>query len=162
MKNITNEKEILETLERQAFLIEKKVGQSIASIKEFSREISQHDHVAIGINDLEQLVPVFLSESLFRLIDVAPEDYFKNPMHYINQYLFPGDFDKSAKTVRNHLLSQSANLPISFIQRMKMYNGTEHEGIYTLSKKIVGGNALLNIGIRINSITKVQHVRQML
>lgn len=155
MKNITNEKEILETLERQAFLIEKKVGQSIASIKEFSKEISKNDHVAIGINDLEQMIPMFLSESLFRLIDVSPEDYFKDPMYYINQYLFPGDFDKSAKTVRNHITGQNANLPVSFIQRMKVYNGVEHEGVYTLSKKIKGGNALLNIGIRINSITKV-------
>ncbi|OJJ17623.1 hypothetical protein BKI52_27565 [marine bacterium AO1-C] len=155
MKNITNEKEILETLERQAFLIEKKIGNDIEAIKEFSKEISSNDQVVVGFNDLEQLVPVFLSDSLFRVIDISPEDYFKDPMHYIEQYIFPGDFDKGAKVVRGRLLSDQPDLPISFIQRMKAWNANEHEGVYTLSKKLKANNALLNIGIRINSITKV-------
>ncbi|HAS44911.1 MAG TPA: helix-turn-helix transcriptional regulator [Microscillaceae bacterium] len=155
MKNITNEKEILKTLELQAYLIEKKVGNDIVLIKELSKELSKDDRSAIGLNDLQQFVPVFLSDSLFRLIDVCPEDYFKDPMHYINQYLFSGDFEKGAKVVRDRLESETPDLPVSFIQRMKILNTKDFEGVYTLSKKLPGSNLLLNIGIRVNSITQV-------
>ena len=96
MKSITNEKEILETLELQAYLIEKRIGNDVSSIKILSKELSQDDRSVIGLSNLQQFTPVFLSESIFRMIDVIPEDYFKDPHYYISQYLFPGDFEKAA------------------------------------------------------------------
>ena len=155
MKSITNEKEILETLELQAYLIEKRIGNDVSSIKILSKELSQDDRSVIGLSNLQQFTPVFLSESIFRMIDVIPEDYFKDPHYYISQYLFPGDFEKAANLVRNRLERPTSDLPVSFIQRMKVFNQQDHEGIYTITKKLTQSNRLLNIGIRINSITQV-------
>jgi len=155
MKKITNEKEILEMLEIQAYLIEKKIGNDIVSIKEFSEELAKEDRAAVGLGDLQEFIPVFISDSLFRLIDISPEDYFKDPMYYINQYLFSGDFEKGAKIVKDRLEGTKPDLPVSFIQRMKILGTEEYEGVYTLSKKLSGSNLLLNIGIRVNSITQV-------
>ncbi|OJJ17626.1 hypothetical protein BKI52_27580 [marine bacterium AO1-C] len=150
MYKYTNEKEILEALERQALLIEQKLNKGIITLEELNEELS--GEVPIATHDLSDIAPIYLNNGALDIIDMPYDEYLHNLNKFVKIMHFPGTYERNVSLVMHHLGSEKSELPISYIQRMKLYNRTGFEGLYTLSKKNAKTQELFNIYIPINTI----------
>ncbi len=150
MYKYTNEKEILEALERQALVIEQKMNEGIIKLEDLNAEL--YGKVPIATHDLSDITPTYLNNRALDIVDMPYDEYLKN----INQFLkikhFPGTYERNLHLVKQHLASERSEQSVSFIQRMKLYNRSEFEGLYTLTKKNPRTQELFNIYIPVNII----------
>lgn len=153
MKNIVNEKEILEALERQAFLIEQKLNNEVLNIGELNDNLPSD--ISVGISDLETMLPIYLSDKALVLLDLPRKEYFENPMLFIKDRIYPGDFNKSVNIVSNHFSTHSRDLPIGFIQRAKLNGAQKFSGMFTVTKRNTKARQLSNIVINLQVLGQV-------
>ncbi|EAY30474.1 response regulator transcription factor [Microscilla marina] len=153
MKRIVSEKEILEALERQAFLIEQKLNLDAMSIVDLNESVPKG--VMVTLNSSEDFVPVYLSDQSLKMLDAPRELYFKNPSEYIQKLVYPGDFEKNASIVSSHFSGENRFAPVSFIQRLKLYGGDVYEGMFTVTKQNRHKKELSNILIRVKNLGQV-------
>jgi DNA-binding CsgD family transcriptional regulator len=89
------------------------------------------------------------------MLNAPRDDYFQNPIKYINKDVFPGDFEKNSLIVAQHLSSDHKHSPIGFIQRLKLYGGDQYEGVFSIAKHNSLKKELSSIIIRVNLIGQV-------
>ncbi|HAS44912.1 MAG TPA: helix-turn-helix transcriptional regulator [Microscillaceae bacterium] len=150
MYKYTNEKEIIEALERQAFLFEQQIVLGKVKVKDIE-EMLPHT-VTLGIHDLDNIRPTYYSKRLFELYAVTREMFGEDPFLAAKKVTFPGDFDKSARLLAAHLTSDRKQLPISFVQRLKVSDDQDFEGIFTVTNRIQHSPELVSIGFKLSEL----------
>ncbi|HAS44913.1 MAG TPA: helix-turn-helix transcriptional regulator [Microscillaceae bacterium] len=152
MYKYTNEKEILAALERQAFLIEQKINSGIITLEDLSEELN--GKLPIATHNVNTLVPAYLNDNALKILDRSYEEYLTNMDMLVKTLHFPGSYERSVSLVKDHLESRQAELPVSYIQRMRFYGQKDFKGLYTLTKKNKQTGELFNIYIPIDTIVK--------
>lgn len=150
MYKYTNEKEIIEALERQAFFIEKNLLKNGLNIKDWEHLLP--DLVTFAVHKMNDMVPIYYTPNLFELYEISAENFQKNPLLAAKQITFPGDFDKSIKLVNDHLMSEKQDLPVSFIQRLKIAGKQDFEGVFTVTKEMKGASELVSVGFKLSHL----------
>ncbi|OJJ17624.1 hypothetical protein BKI52_27570 [marine bacterium AO1-C] len=143
MHKYTNEEEILAALERQALLIEQKINKGLVTLEYLNDELPGAS--AISTHDTQEFKPVFISKKSLRIMQLNKTELLSQPLQTLSNIVFPGDFQKNAHWVARHLSGKYHQLPVSYIQRMKLYGKSTYTGIYTLSKKNSQTNNLMSI-----------------
>ncbi|HAS44914.1 MAG TPA: helix-turn-helix transcriptional regulator [Microscillaceae bacterium] len=143
MHKYTNEKEILEALERQTLLIEQKLNKGLMKLEALDKDLPST--ISISTYQLADFRPVYFGDEALELMGVSSEEFFLNPIKSVQKNGFPGDFLKNKLLVSQHLLGNRKHQPISYIQKVKIGGKKDYEGLYTLSKKNELTNELLNI-----------------
>ncbi|OJJ17625.1 hypothetical protein BKI52_27575 [marine bacterium AO1-C] len=146
MRKYTNEKEILEALERQAFILGKKLEQKDISIQEYSDALPHE--ITVVKHELERFAPTFFAERSLTMLDMSPEEYTKDALN-IKRYVFPGDFERSVALIEG--MGNKQETPVSYLQRIKLYGKETYEGIYSLSKKSLVNNELVSVYIPVRN-----------
>jgi len=147
MHKYTNEKEILEALERQSLLIEQKLNKGVFTLEELNNELP--GATTISTHDLQRFSPIYTSKKALDVLQVNVEELQTAQLQTLSKIVFPGDFQKNAHYVSKHLSSQNHQLPISYIQRLRLYGKATYTGVYTLSKENLWLNSLMSINIPI-------------
>ena len=154
MKQYTNEQEILDALERQAFLIEQNLNKNVITLQEFNTELPES--VAVVTHSLGNfLPPIYFGKKSLDMANISQKEYLQNPLESIKSNNSPGNYEKHSKLVVNHLSGDKQNLPVSYIQKVKLYNGVKYEGLFTFSKKNQKSAELISIYIPVNILINV-------
>jgi len=153
MYKYTNEKEILEALERQALLIEQRLNSGFITLDELNGVLPPT--AAIVLHEMKSFTTVYLSDKSLKILNVSREEYIKNPLESIRNCVFPGSFERSAHQINSNLSKEQHHLPIAYFQRIKMYGGPNYEGFYTLSKLNNQTGNLSSIYLPIDHLTEV-------
>jgi len=155
MHKYSNEKEILAALERQAFLIERKINRGVIKLEDLNEELN--GRLPIATHHLNTFVPAYFNDQALKILDRSYEDYLSNMDTLVKHLHFPGSYERSVSLVKNHLESHQAELPISYIQRLRFYGQKDFKGLYTLTKKNAQTNELFNIYIPVNTIVNASN-----
>ncbi|HAS44915.1 MAG TPA: helix-turn-helix transcriptional regulator [Microscillaceae bacterium] len=150
MHKYTNDKEILEALERQALLIQQKFSNDTASLDRLNNELPHKS--SVSKHDLVNFNHVYISEKAVGILEIPKEKMISEPIHSVNKILFPGDFQRSVDWIQRHLSSNKNEHPTSYIQRMKLKGSNNYEAVYTLSKKDTKRNELISIYLPIKDL----------
>jgi len=150
MYKYTNEQEIIEALERQAFILEHKIMQGKVNLEEIEELLPET--VTLTVHELNNFEPIFYGKRLFELYAVERDLFEENPLLAAIKVLFPGDFDKSAKLLKTHLTSDKKQLPVSFVQRVKVQDSQDFEGIFTVTKQIQHSSELVSVGFKLSNL----------
>ncbi|WP_299463657.1 response regulator transcription factor [uncultured Microscilla sp.] len=151
MRRIVSEKEILEALERQAFLIEQKLNLDSMSIGELNASLPEN--AMVNLNSMNDLLPKYIKPSFLEKLDLTLDEVLKDPVGHIKKDVYPGDFERAALLVKTHLFGKKPiSQSVSFIQRIKHPLTQSYEGIFTLTKPIQKKQNLMGINISLNAI----------
>ena len=154
MKQLITEKEILEALERQTFLIEQHLNKPNIDLNHLNEALPSG--VSVGTYNLSTFVPKYLSDKTFKILKVSREEYLSNLNQFIRTHVFPGDFEKSIQLIQNHLASNKKHLSVSTIQRLKLFNEQSFKGYLTTFKpQYKGENELYTTFIPLQSVGNV-------
>lgn len=149
MNSFTNEQEILDALERQTFLIEKKLDKGIISIQEIN---DLTETCAVNTNNLEDFTLSYIGKNHEQMLGFGIDVLKENPLSLIKKLVYPGDFAKGVRLVKDYLLGDSAHDSVSYIQRTKALNGTQYIPFYTLTRVIKSQNILTSIVIPLHKL----------
>jgi len=149
MHKYTNEKEILEALERQALLVEQKLNKQAITLNELNEELP--GSACVSKHDLVTFKVVYVSEKALRISDTSREEVTNSPVKYANKITFPGDLYKGISVVKRHLASHHKQRAVGYLQRFKMLS-TEYNPWYTVTKADTRRNELISTYIPINEL----------
>ncbi|EAY30473.1 response regulator transcription factor [Microscilla marina] len=161
MAKVFTEKEILEALERQAFLIQQRMNKDGVSIEALNDSLP--GRIVINLLDLKTMLPSYIGHKSLDMLNIPHNIFFEKPMSVIQECLFPGDFEKSVVLLKKHLSTKSKDLPISYIQRTKLYKkDSDYSGMFTVAKQNVLTGKLCNLvlpveefGVATNKMTRL-------
>ena len=153
MKQFTSEKEILEVLEHQAFLIKNRLKHNTPLIKNLNEELP-HD-IVIVTHKLQTFEPVYFDTKTFDMMNVSPEEYVQNPLASVKRNNFPGNYERSSRITMDHLASTKKDSPVCFIQKVRLFDRPNYEGLFTCVVKIGNTEEVASILIPVSHIAKV-------
>lgn len=152
----TNEQEILDALERQAFLFDQKFAQGIFSLDEINSLMPGNG--TINLNNTQDHTVTHSDKDLESLLGISYEQFAENPFFYLNKMMYPGDFEKGVRLVETFLLGNTDHSTVSHIQRIKPLGGSEYIAFYTLGRLMKGQpNMTANISVPLNDLAKVSN-----
>jgi DNA-binding CsgD family transcriptional regulator len=153
MKQLTNEKEILESLEHQAFLIKNRLRQSKPFIKNLNEELPRD--IVVVTHKLQTFEPVYFDIKTFDMMNVSPEEYVQNPLASVKRNNFPGNYERSSRITTDHLASEKKDSPVCFIQKVRLFDRPDYEGLFTCVVKIAHSDEVASILIPVNRVAQV-------
>lgn len=151
----TNEQEILDALERQAFLFDQKYHQGILSLEEMDRFIPGIG--TINLNNTSDHTVNHIGKQENDFVGINYEEFLQDPFFYLNNMMYPGDFEKGVRLAETYLINNSGQATISYIQRVKPLKGTEYTAFYTLGRLLKNKELTANILIPVNDLGKVSN-----
>lgn len=154
MKKIFTEKEILEALERQAFLIDQKLNQQNLNIKEANTLV--HD-CAINLNNNKDFTLKHLGVNFEKVLNISTQNLLENPFYFVKNLVYPGDFEKGVNLTKNFILNNKKPTAVGYIQRIKPMGSNTFLPLYTVTKHSSQSDDLISIVVPVNKLTTVSN-----
>lgn len=152
MHKYTSEKEILEALERQVFLVEKYLDKEIYTVGEVGQLISE---CSVGLYNTSDMTANYLNKQGENMLGMSLEEFKLNPMQFVNEMVYPGDFEKAVRLTKDFVLGNSTHSSINFIQRVYSHKNKDYKAFYTVTRSLTTSDHLVSIVIHIKAINTV-------
>ncbi|EAY30472.1 response regulator transcription factor [Microscilla marina] len=151
MKKIVTEKEIIATLERQAFLIEQKLKAQQMTIEE-ANTLTKEDNYAVNLYSYKEFTLEYLGKNFEKKLNVSTETVANDPTLFIKNGVYPGDFEKGVRLVQDFVLKGKS---IGYIQRVKPVGSGNYLPLYTLINGQSYKKSLVSVLISLEKVGQV-------
>ncbi|WP_299463654.1 response regulator transcription factor [uncultured Microscilla sp.] len=151
MKKVFTEKEILEALERQTFLIEQRITKNGYSFEEACELI---EGAVLHLNDIHTFAPKFLSKQHLERFELTLTDIQNASADEYRRYVNIDDYNRSVMLTKDVLLKHKRKA-IGFVQRTVIDPAKGFEPLYTSSRIYKSKQCLAGITIPLAKVGKM-------
>lgn len=147
MKIITNEQEIIETINYQSFLIEKQLTNSILSFKDLSSLPGLYYLSSSTDYSLIKTCNATEKALLYPLDEIK-----KMGENYVTEIVHKEDLPHILLNLQNFLSEDNEGKPYAYFQRTRVNYCKDHQTHYTTTKKVIGQNEIFNISVPVENM----------
>jgi DNA-binding CsgD family transcriptional regulator len=134
------------------FQIEKKLKTHEMQIEDVNIFLPNETNYAVNLNNNQNFTLEYLGKNFEEMLNVSTDVVIDTPLSFIKDYVYPGDFEKGVRLVKDFALK---GMNTSYIQRVSPVGQNKYLPLYTVVSGQSYNNSLVSVLVSLEKIGQV-------